>query len=187
MGTENINRIDLRVQSDLTTNQYCLLDYLLFRSNLDNWGFRLSNIVKETALTQGTAQRTLRELVALGWAGQDAETHYVFFRRAFLEWMSRRVDEYIERSKLGRVVPKWNGKRSKLEGTNKEVQIGITNKSTAYTNSPLAVPSGPANTPEQAKRLEVEIESLKRLAAKHQWPQKFLNHSIDELIKNFGR
>ncbi len=184
METDNINRIDLRVQSDLTTNQYCLLDYLLYRSNLDNWGFRISNIVKETALTQGTAQRTFRELVTLGWAEQDAETHYVFFRQKFLEWMRRRVGEYIERSKLERVVPKWNRERSKLEGTNKKVQIGNTNNSTAYTK---VVPSGPPATPEQAKRLGVEIDNLKRLAAKHNWPRDFLNKSIGELMKNFGR
>lgn len=129
--SEEINRIDIEVQKYLKPNQYCLLDYLLYRSNLDGWNFYISNIVDNTALTTGTTHRTLVKLVKLGWASQNSENHYVFNRDVFLAWMNSKLEQPVpkrndNRSKMEPVVPKWNGERSTVECTNRKEQIGIT-------------------------------------------------------------
>jgi len=156
-----INRIDIRVQSDLKPNQYCLLDYLLFRSNLDRWGFNFTNIENQTALSRGTAHRTLKQLEKLGWVGQDAENHYVFHRQVFLEWMQAKVEQSEQRSKMERPIPKWNGQRSKVERTNRKVQIRSTNKSTANNNNSTCTFQNetPASQPPVNRKMrEQEIE-----------------------------
>jgi predicted transcriptional regulator len=133
-----INRIDIEIQNYLKPNQYCLLDYLIYKSNLDRWNFNITNIVKNTSLSRGAVHRTLVNLVERGWATKNSENQYIFNREVFLKWMERskiekeaakRVPAWnVESSKMEQPVPNRNDERSTVEHTNRKEQIGITNK-----------------------------------------------------------
>jgi hypothetical protein len=132
-----INRIDIEIQNFLKPNQYCLLDYLIYKSNLDRWNFNITNIVKNTSLSRGVVHRTLVNFVERGWAAKNSENHYIFNREVFLKWMERskmekeaakRVPVWnAESSKMEQTVPNRNAERSTVEHTNRK-EIGITNK-----------------------------------------------------------
>jgi hypothetical protein len=136
MGDE-INRIDIGVQKHLKPNQYCLLDYLIYRSNLDGWKFYISDITKNTALSRGTTHRTLVHFTEIGWVTQNSENHYNFNSEAFLTWM-----------------------RSTVEHTNGKQQIGTTNTKSTNRSGDLFQNGTPAATNHSSGLSEIVLPEI---------------------------
>ena len=92
MKTENrINRVPVQMMTELTGNEYKVLDHLLYKSNLNGWTFWTTEISKNTGVSIGTCFTVLQSFVILGWVRQDDKHHYSFEYNKCVNWMFQKM------------------------------------------------------------------------------------------------
>src|SRR5690242_17929212 len=74
-----LKRVPIQMAKVLTSCEYKLLDYLLYRSNLDNWLFWINDLETQTGLSNKTIIKGLKNFVMHQWVYQE-KGHYHFDR-----------------------------------------------------------------------------------------------------------
>ena len=110
----------------LSGNEFLVLFYLLFRSNLPGYRFYISTMTDELSLTDDTIRKILRKFKSLGFVNQDeAESnrrkHYHLDYLKCHTWIEARLKEYKK------LLKKKRDKRL-AEETARNIQVTITQK-----------------------------------------------------------
>lgn len=86
------NRCQIEWMTFLTPHQYCLLDYLLFRSNLDGWLFHIREISTSTRLSTTTVQKLLKTFDFIEKHGTGRNMKITLNRKTFNKWLKFKMD-----------------------------------------------------------------------------------------------
>ena len=122
MNEDRINSVPIQLARILNGSEYKILDYLLYRSNLDGWNFWLSNISEETGTSIGTVVNVLRHFSRHGWICQDTSHHYSFDYKKWHAWFNTKVQNLkvsteVQNLKVSTESSKFETESSKFEST----------------------------------------------------------------------
>jgi len=87
---DRMNRVPIELAKYITSNQYVILDYILFRSALPNWELHWTNILKETGMDTKGLRKAIASFPFLTRIGKPKgrTTYWTLDYAAFLKWMA---------------------------------------------------------------------------------------------------
>lgn len=127
------SRIPIVAAQHLSGNEYKLLDYLLYRHALDNWKFRIKDIIIQTGCSRCTVLRGMKFFLSKQFVTHHNQRRYSVNYPA--------IDAWIESLKL---IPKKVSKRDIIKSQNdtytgksyrKELKERIESTNVVSTNS----------------------------------------------------
>ncbi len=93
---DRINRVEIKIMEYVSGTEYMLIDYILYRSNLNGWRFWTTKISDDTGAGIATVYRTLKKFCGYGWMFQDGNHHYNFDYNKYIAWQSIQLEKPIK-------------------------------------------------------------------------------------------
>jgi len=72
------NRVPIQLSKHLTDRQYKILDWILYKTNLNQWNIRIRNAAEDMGLGKHAVNNVFISFRKVGWLKQDKQRCYIF-------------------------------------------------------------------------------------------------------------